>query len=148
MSHRPLSHWGAKYFKMAIVNAMNAAEPDPLILPEPVPFEAQLKASDYHIRIAKDLMAATYVYHEMEVPVWADLPQGVRQRYLDMAERAIKTAGTEVRQRLIDRAVAHVARWMDAPYGGRGTEPTPEEIAREAVTFYECSLSDVPPEVR
>lgn len=123
--------------------AKHAAE---IKLPEPV-HVTQLKLSDYHIRIAKDIMAATYTRHQMEVPAWGDLPVGVQQRYLEMSERAILTAGTEVRQRLIDRAVAHVSRWMDEPYGGRGTEPTPEDIAREAVTFYEVSLSNVPPEV-
>lgn len=107
----------------------------------------QLKLSDYHVRIAKDLMASTYVRNQMEVPAWGDLPSGVQQRYLEMSERAIMTAGTEVRQRLIDRTVAYITDWMNAPYGGLGTAPAPEEIAREAVTYYECSLSNVPLEV-
>lgn len=109
--------------------------------------QLRLSLTDYQVRIAQDLMASTYVRHGMEVAVWADLPKGIRDRYLEMAERAILTATTDVRQRLIDRAVAYITRWMDAPYGGRGTEPTPEEIAREAVTYYECSLSQVPSEV-
>lgn len=90
-------------------------------------------ASIAHLLAEYQQLEAGIVPHD-----WMDLPVAIRERSQRLSERVTRELDPMDCESDMREAVAQIEEWMDGPYGGRGTEPTPADIAREAISRYQA----------
>lgn len=105
------------------------------------PFTEMASLALCAVQIAQQLAAATAIEAGVPTPPWESLPVQLQQKCLRIAERALAMRDPDVRLEAAVKAERAFAAWMNAPYGGTGTEPTHEEMAAKAIALYEERLA-------
>lgn len=101
-----------------------------------------LTLADYRERIARDMWNAWALMNNVTPPAFDDLRPLAKERYRQLATRALRNMNPETRLQAMKDAIESTERWLNEPYGGNGTVPEPAETMLHVLMEFDHFLAE------